>query len=244
VDRKKVAFFIGCYVNYYNADIGKALLKVLDHNEVQYVIPPFLCCALPMISKGNTKSAIRNMKFNIETLSKAIKEEGCEYVVVSCTSCGLMIKESYPRFVNSPDAKLVADKTLHIGEYLMMLAHKGELKKDFRKMPETVFYHLPCHMRGQGDAVVDDCLQLMRLVPELTIGKVGRNCCGMGGTWGFEAPNFPLSWEIGNKIITDIKENPTDRVVTDCGLCTLRIETGAGVKVFHPVQVLQEAYGV
>lgn len=239
---RTVAFYVGCFANYYDAEIGKALLKVLDHNDIKYVIPPFVCCGVPMISKGNTMSAINNMKFNVEALSKAIKEEGCEYVLATCSSCSLMIKESYPLFLPTAEAKLVAGKTMQTSEYLMMLAEKGELKQDFHEMDESVFYHLPCHLRGQGDDVVDKGLDLLRLIPQLKITKVGRNCCGMGGTWGFEAPNFPTSWEIGNKLATDIKENPADKVVTDCGLCTLRIKTATGVKVFHPMQVLQEAY--
>ncbi|MGB9920741.1 MAG: heterodisulfide reductase-related iron-sulfur binding cluster [Moorellales bacterium] len=240
---RKVAFYAGCFVNYYEPEIGKATVRVLEHNGVEIVLPPQVCCALPMVSKGNIGGAQRHMESNVASLSQALAE-GCEYIVATCSSCSLMIKRSYPHFVPSEAARLVAEKTLHLSEYLNLLAEAGELKLDLRAMPETVFYHLPCHLRAQGPEVVNKSVDLLRLIPELAVAKIAGNCCGMGGTYGFEKRNFRLSRSISAKVVGDVKATPTDRVVTDCGLCKLQIETGAGVKVIHPVELLQEAYGL
>jgi len=240
---RKVAFFTGCFANYYDPEIGKAFVRVLEHNGVEVEVPPQACCALPMVSKGNIRGAFKNMEDNVASLSRAL-QDGCEYVVLTCSSCSLMLKRSYPHFVPGEEARLVAEKTLHLSEYLSMLAEKGELKHDFRPIPETVFYHLPCHLRAQGQAVVDKSVDLLRFIPGLTYKKIAGNCCGMGGTNGFEKRNFRLSRSIAAKVVGDVKETPTDRVVTDCGICQLQIESGAGVKVIHPIKLLQEAYGL
>lgn len=240
---RKVAFFAGCFVNYYEPAIGKATFRVLQHNGVEMVLPRQVCCALPMVSKGNAKGAMANIKENVASLSAAL-EEGCEAIVVTCSSCSLMLKRSYPHFLPTDDARLVAAKTRQLSEYLLSLAAAGELVPPSSPLVTTVFYHLPCHLRAQGAEVVDQSLEFLRLLPGLTMKKVAGNCCGMGGTYGFERRNFKLSRAIGAKVVGDVLATPTDRVVTDCGLCKLQIESGAGVAVSHPVMLFQEAYGL
>ena len=66
----------------------------------------------------------------------------------------------------------------------------------------------------------------------------------MGGAYGYEKKNYELSKEVAGKLYSEIRENPSDRVVTDCGGCKLQIEAGTGVKVDHPMILLQEAYNL
>jgi glycerol-3-phosphate dehydrogenase subunit C len=47
---------------------------------------------------------------------------------------------------------------------------------------------------------------------------------------------------IASRLYSEIKENPTDRIVIDCGGCKLQIQAGTGLKVDHPINILQEAY--
>lgn len=66
----------------------------------------------------------------------------------------------------------------------------------------------------------------------------------MGGAYGNEQVNYALSQEIASKLYSELKENPTDRIVTDCGGCRLQIEAGTGLKVDHPIILVKEAYGL
>ena len=66
----------------------------------------------------------------------------------------------------------------------------------------------------------------------------------MGGAYGYEKVNYELSKDIADKTYSEIKENPTDRLVTDCGGCKLQIEAGTGHKVDHPIILVKEAYGL
>jgi len=63
----------------------------------------------------------------------------------------------------------------------------------------------------------------------------------MGGAYGYEKVNYRLAQEIGSKLFEDIKDTPTDQVVTDCGGCKLQIEAGCGITVEHPIMLLYEA---
>jgi glycerol-3-phosphate dehydrogenase subunit C len=53
----KVVIFATCYVNYNEPGIGHDLLKVLDHNEVPYVlVEKEKCCGMPKLELGDLAS--------------------------------------------------------------------------------------------------------------------------------------------------------------------------------------------
>ena len=240
ISNKKVAFYAGCFANYYYPGVGKATVKILHKNGIEVIVPDQVCCGLPMMAKGNIKGAYKNMEYNTRVLSRLVSDG---YVIITtCSSCGLMIRRDYPRLLASEEAKLVSQNLYHISEYLLKLYDRGELNTDFRPIPQTVFYHTPCHLRAQE--IDSPSVKMLKLIPGITIKHVSNECCGMGGAYGYEKVNYELSKEIANKLYSEIRENPTDRIVTDCGGCKLQIEAGTGVKVDHPTILIQEAYNL
>ncbi len=153
-----------------------------------------------------------------------------------------MIKRNYPLLLGSGKARLVSENIFHITEYLLLLHDRGMLNTDFRSTPQTVFYHTPCHLRAQE--IDNPTVKMLQLIPGITVKHINNECCGMGGAYGYEKANYKLSKEIANKLYSEIRETPTDRIVTDCGGCKLQIEAGIGVKVDHPIILLQEAYNL
>ncbi len=83
---------------------------------------------------------------------------------------------------------------------------------------------------------------MLRLISGITISKISNECCGMGGAYGYEKVNYELSKDIACKLCSEVRGNPTDRIVTDCGGCKLQIEAGTGVMVDHPIILVKEAY--
>ena len=237
IRNKKVAFYTGCFANYYYPEVGKATVKILRKGGIEVVVPEQVCCGLPMMAKGNARGAYKNMRYNSRVFSQLVQRG---YVIITtCSSCGLMIRRNYPLLLGSEEARLVSENTFHITEYLLELIKEGELKVEFQYKAQTVFYHTPCHLRAQGIGQVS--LQMLQMLPGLMIKKVSNECCGMGGSYGYEKANYEISKEIGSKLFSEVKENPTDRVVTDCGGCKLQIESGTGVKVEHPIILIAEA---
>jgi glycerol-3-phosphate dehydrogenase subunit C len=238
VANKRVAYYSGCFANYYYPQVGEATVKVLHKNGVEVVMPDQVCCALPMISKGNIKGAYRNMTYNAGVLSRLVSDG---YVLVAtCSSCSLFLKQDYPRLLGSEVAKQISQNMYHITEYLLKLQEIGQLNTEFHSLPQTVFYHTPCHLRAQK--IDSPTAKLLQLIPGITIRKISQECCGMGGAYGYEKVNYELSREIASRLYSEIKENPTDRIVTDCGGCRLQIEAGTERRVDHPILLVKEAY--
>ena len=240
IANKKVAYYSGCFANYYYPQVGQATIEVFYKNGIEVVVPDQVCCALPMVAKGNIKGAYKNMAYNTKVLSRLVLDGYA--LVTTCSSCALFLKRDYPRLLGTETAKQVSQNLYHITEYLLKLHEIGQLNTDFRPITQTVFYYTPCHLRAQE--IGSPTVKMLQLIPGITVKKIGEECCGMGGAYGYETINFELAKAIGSKLYSEIEENPTDRIVTDCGGCRLQIENGTGRKVDHPIILVKEAYGL
>ena len=66
---KKVAFFVGCYINYIGINIGRAVLNILARNNVEVVNPPTqTCCGVPFFASGMRDKAVDMVRQNIDAL--------------------------------------------------------------------------------------------------------------------------------------------------------------------------------
>ena len=237
--RRQVAYFYGCYVNFFGAEgEGEAALKVMEKNNVEVILPRQRCCGIPAISSGNVDAAKKDIAYNLKHLYEAVRE-GCD-IVTGCPSCGIALKEDYPRILSTPTALLVSQKAFDIHEYLWLLYNEGEMNANFKPSNKTVVFHVPCHLKAQEIGSLQQCL--VGLIPGITIKNITDSCCGMGGTFGLKKKNYDLSLAIGEKLFNEIKEASADYVVTSCGACKMQISQATSAKVISPIELLAEYY--
>lgn len=136
----------------------------------------------------------------------------------------------------------VAEHLVDAGDYLFRLLAQGGIDTGFAPVRQRVAYFPPCHQRQQkiGRPYVD----LLRLVPELTVDVVGENdCCGMGGSEGFKADVHDVSLAVGRPLFEAIEKLDPDAIVTDCLSCRLQFNHALGYPVVHPIEILARVYG-
>ncbi len=240
VANKKVAYFSGCFANYYYPEVGAATMAVMQKSGVEVRVPSQVCCGLPMMAKGNIKDATSNMRHNVVSLGKLVASGYA--VVTTCSSCGLFLKRDLPHFLATDEAKSVSDNLYHFSEYLLKLHEIGELNTEFVKSEQTVFFHTPCHLRARQ--IGNPSVKLLEMVRGTKVAKVSETCCGMSGAYGYEKKNYALSKEIAARLYVEMKETPVDRFVTDCGGCRLQLQGGTDKPVDHTVILLKRAYGL
>lgn len=236
---RKVAYFYGCYVNFFSAESeGSSVMRVLQKNGIEVILPKQKCCGIPSISSGNIKAVKKDMAYNLKQLYDAVRA-GCD-IITSCPSCGLALKEDYPRIINTAEATVVAQKTFDIHEYLWLLFNEGTLNTNFKPSNKKVVFHTPCHLKAQETGDLQECLA--ELIPGISISKMADYCCGMAGSFGLKKKNFDLSMAIGERLFRNIKAASADFVVTSCGACKTQIRQGTGHKVVHLMELLAEHY--
>lgn len=234
----RVVYFTGCFSNYYDPEIGIALVEIMERNSIEVIVPEQKCCGMPMMANGNLEGARKNFNFNVKNLTEAASSK--YKIITTCPSCNMMLKREGLPFFDSDNARSVSKNIYDASEYLLELYKKGKLDINFYEMHIKVFYHNPCHLKVQN--IIEAPLKLLKLIPGLEIVKVNTSCCGMGGSYGMKKQNFDRSQGIAKKIWEDVKASQADILVTECGGCGLQIRAGTGIKVLHPLILLNRAY--
>lgn len=135
----------------------------------------------------------------------------------------------------------LAESFFDAGEYLARLHAEGKLDTSLGTISGRMVYFAPCHQREQK--IGTPYLALLRLIPELEVtASGGTNCCGMGGNFGFKAGFHEQALAIGQPLIEKIKDLNPQAIITDCMSCRLQFSHELSCPVFHPLELLAQAY--
>ncbi len=247
----KVAIYSTCYVNYNEPGIGHDLIKILDHNEIPYVlVNKEQCCGMPKLELGDLESVKDSKEANIPVLTKYAKEG---YAILSAVpSCTLMFKQEIPlMFPDDADTQLVKENMWDPFEYLMARKRDGLLKVDFPTSLGNVSYQIPCHGRVQNIGKKTE--EMLKMVPQTTINTIER-CSGHAGTFGVKKATHDMSMKIGKpvfKAMATMKDgSKPDFISSDCPLGGHHIAQGFEVnklgepELQHPLTLIRIAYGL
>jgi fumarate reductase (CoM/CoB) subunit B len=227
----KVAFFTGCLVDYRMQSIGFALLKVLEDNGIDVIVPEDqVCCGSPMIRTGQLDV--------VEQLVEQNKEVFKDYdtIITVCAGCGATLKKDYPKY----GAEF---NVMDISEFLVQ-------NMDFTKLKPLnmrVTYHDPCHLvRGQG--IQFEPREILNKIPGLEFVEMEEpdSCCGSGG--GVKSGKPEIAASLGKKKAEMIKKLDVDAVISICPFCqihikdSLRKEGLENIEVLNILELLERAY--
>ncbi len=235
----KVALFYTCYVNVHDPAVGRAAVRVLEHNELEVVVPAQRCCGMPFLDGGDIEAALAHARENVQVLGELV-ERGYD-VVIPGPTCSYMLKHEYPVLLDDERARRLAERSFDLCEYLMKLHGEGRLKTDLKPSAQRIAYQLPCHLRAQN--IGYKSRDLMQLIPGTKVHVIER-CAGVDGTWGLKREYHALSLKVAEKLFREIEREPFDLVVSDCPLAGLQILQGTEKRPLHPIQVLARAYGL
>jgi FAD/FMN-containing dehydrogenase/Fe-S oxidoreductase len=237
---RKVLYFVDQYANWHNPLIGRAAVEVLRHQKVEVYVPTHQTPSyMAMIASGDIVRARKLVRQNIKLLAEAVRH-GYE-IVTTEPSAALCLKEEYRHLVANEDTELIAQHTQEISGYLWTLHAQNQLELDFKPVSMSLAYHEPCHAR-----ILDNrqpALNLLRLIPGLSVHVADDGCSGMAGTYGLQRKNFRNSIRIGWQLISHMKETESQMGTTECTACKLQMEQGTTKPTMHPIAMLAYAYG-
>jgi Fe-S oxidoreductase len=244
----KVALFSTCYVNYNEPGIGLDLVRILEHNEIPYMlVRKEVCCGMPKLELGDLESVRRLKDVNAPALAELAREGYA--ILTPVPSCTLMFKLEMPLlFPDDADVKAVSEAMFDPFEYLVLRDRDGLLKKDFSAPLGKVSYHIPCHSRAQ--LIGQKTREVIEWVPGTTVETVER-CSGHDGTWGVKREFYATSMKIGRPLFRQMGQDDPDYVSSDCPIAGRAIEQGiaqtqggTGARKAHPLTLLRIAYGL
>jgi glycerol-3-phosphate dehydrogenase subunit C len=246
----KVAIFSTCFVNYNEPGIGHDLVKLLEHNEIQYrLVEKESCCGMPKLELGDLDGVARHKEANIPVLARYAKEGYA--ILTAVPSCTLMFKQELPLlFPHDADVKAVQEAMFDPFEYLIARHKDGLLKIDFKAALGKVSYHIPCH--GRVQKIGRKTEEMFRLVGETVSVQLNtvERCSGHAGTYGVKTATHPIAMKIGKPVFKAMARDEPDYISSDCAMAGHHIAQGMAVNGLaaapfrHPLSLVRMAYGL
>ncbi len=239
--RGEVTLFPTCLVEYQDPEIGQAMVGVYERNGISCRLPEGeVCCGMPWLDAGDVTRFEEHARRNVAVLAEGVRLG--RDVVVPQPTCAYVLKNEYPDFLGTEDARLVAEHTFDTSEYLMARHREQPLDTDFSagETYDAITWHAACHYRAQQIGPKS------RDLIALTGAKVTmvERCSAIDGTWGLRAENVEMARKIAKPLMEAVTKADTDLVVGDCHLANTAIKEGTGKTPVHPLQVLARAYGI
>jgi len=232
--------FQTCYVENNEPQIGKDTVEVMQKNGIDVRCARDLqCCGMPAWESGNLPELQRRAHRNLEVLAPFV-EKGAKVLAINPT-CSMMLRREYPTLVaaeDRPRAVQVAEAVRDPSEYLWSMREDPRASKDFKSHPETVAYHVPCHLRAQSVCFRGRDLVRRTGADITTVAE----CCGHDGTYAMKVESFEASARVGKKSFDGMQAPEAATWVTDCPLAAVQFEQHAGQKPLHPMSLLARAY--
>ncbi|HKP55097.1 MAG TPA: heterodisulfide reductase-related iron-sulfur binding cluster [Polyangiales bacterium] len=236
----EVVLFSTCTSDYNMPTTGIAAIQVLEHNGLTVHFPKAqTCCGMPNMDGGDLDSAIAKAKQNVAALYPLVAR-GLP-VVVPGPTCSYVLKKEYPELLGSDEAKAVAAQTFDLMEFLRKRMQANQLKRDFPNSLGKLAYHAACHLRAQKVGLPGRIL--LSKVPGTEVETVDE-CSAVDGTWGMKAQYYELGRKYAQKMVRGLSSDKFDALVSDCPLSGLRIAKELGTTCYHPIELLNRAYGL
>lgn len=234
-----VVLFHDTFLEYNCPEVGRAATQLLEAAGYDVLLVDRKCCGRPAISKGILEQSREWARYNIDLLAPYARQ-GIAIVGVE-PSCILTLREDYLDLVPGADAELVAAQALTIDEFLYRQHQAGKLDVQFTEAPKRLLLHGHCHQKALVGT--DPTLAVLRLPKGYTVEEIPSGCCGMAGSFGYEAEHYEVSMAIGKQRLFPAIEaaDTAVEVVADGISCRQQIQHATGRQARHLVEVLWEA---
>ncbi len=241
--KKQVYLFADEFTNYHDVGIGQKTVQLLEHLGYEVLLPKHEESGRAFLSKGMLKDAAVIARKNVELLHEIVTEQtpliGIE------PSAILTFRDEYPDLLRGEwqqKARSLAPYTLMLDEFLAREFEVGNIRKDqFKAEEKLIRLHGHCHQKALGSVVPT---KKMLMIPQgYQVQLIPSGCCGMAGSFGYEAEHFELSMQIGELILfPTVRSLPAEVLVAAPGTsCRHQIKDGTGKVALHPVEILWDA---
>lgn len=242
-NKSTVYLFCDEFTNYYDTEIGIKTIKLLLRlgYKVQMIEHPESGRAY--LSKGLLTEVVAIAQQQVHIFKDLITPQtpllGIE------PSAILSFRDEYPKLLRGDEqqaAQKLSKNCLLVDEFLAAEMQKGNISpQQFTTEKRTIKLHGHCHQKALGS--VSDTAFLLALPQNYHVDVIPSGCCGMAGSFGYEAEHYNVSMQIGELVLFPaVRKAAPDVIIAAPGTsCRHQIKDGTQRTAKHPLEVLYEA---
>ncbi|WP_123537497.1 FAD-binding and (Fe-S)-binding domain-containing protein [Halosimplex salinum] len=234
---RKALVFPDTYTNYSNPQAGQAAVHVLEAAGVHVDVPDdVVASGRAAHSKGFLDTSRERAERNVDALAPRLAD-GWDLVVVE-PSDAVMFQHDYLDLLSGEAVETVADSAYGVCEYLDTFRMDDVV--DFDAPDESLTYHGHCHQKATKKD--HHAVGVLRRAG-YEVDALDSGCCGMAGSFGYEAEHYSMSRAIGRILFDQVDDSPGESVVAPGASCRSQLadRDGAETDPPHPIEQLADA---
>jgi FAD/FMN-containing dehydrogenase/Fe-S oxidoreductase len=239
----RVHLFCDEFTNYSDTPVGIKAVQLLNKLGYEVIIPKHVESGRAHFSKGLVRAAQKFAIRNVELL-KDVVTTGAPLIGLE-PSAILGFRDEYPDLV--PDhllgaAQALAKNALLIDEFIAREADAGRINRAaFKAEARAIKLHGHCHQKALSS--LNPTVKMLELPAGHRVSLIPSGCCGMAGSFGYEAEHFALSQQIGELVLFPaVRAASDDTLIAAPGTsCRHQIKDATGRLALHPVEILHDA---
>jgi Fe-S oxidoreductase len=241
----EVVLLVDTFNRYFEPENARAAERVLLRAGYRILSPdsvrdPPLCCGRTFLSAGLVDEARREARRMLDALGPYI-EAGTPIVGLE-PSCLLTLRDEFSAILPGAQTKALAERAQLFEEFVESERAAGRFEVPFTAMEgRTALLHGHCHQKAFG--TVGAAVKALQLIPGLTVETFDSTCCGMAGSFGYEAEHYEMSLKIGELgVLPKMCAASADTLLAANGTsCRHQIADAAGREARHLVRILDDA---
>jgi FAD/FMN-containing dehydrogenase/Fe-S oxidoreductase len=230
-----VTFLADSFTTFTEPGVGKAAIYLLERAGWQVNLESSGCCGRAGISKGLLDDAKRKAT---DLTSRLASGSG---PIVGCEpSCLYTLQDEYLALLpGDSSVEAVAGRVQQVEELITQAIDSGKLvlAADSWLTGKEILLHGHCHQKAEvGTAAT---VEMLRRIPGATVVELDAGCCGMAGSFGFEAEHYDVSIQVGEDRLFPAIRAASAAVVAATGVsCRQQIKHGTSRTAMHPVELI------
>jgi Fe-S oxidoreductase len=243
---KEVLLFVDTFNNYMEPDNARAAQRVLEaagytvHLNTKPGERP-LCCGRTFLSAGLVDEARAEARRALDALLPFV-ERGVAIVGLE-PSCLLSLRDEFLGYGYGDAAHRLSQASFLFEEFLVRERDAGRLNLALKPLKQSnALLHGHCHQKA-FDAV-RPIETVLGWIPGLEVKTIESSCCGMAGSFGYEAEHYEASQAMAElSLLPAIRAARDALIVADGTSCRHQIADGAQAEAWHVARVLEAALG-
>ena len=242
---KPVVLFVDTFNGYFESDNATSALKVLQaagytaHVATKTIADgKALCCGRTFLASGMVDEAKAKARELVAALLP-FAENGIAIVGLE-PSCLLTLRDEMLVMGLGEEAQTISRHALLLEEFLAHEAAAGKLetlKAALKPTTQTILLHGHCHQKAFG--AVSPIIDVLKLIPGAKAELIESSCCGMAGSFGYEASHYDVSMQMAElSLLPAVRQQPDAIVVADGTSCRHQIRDGAQREAIHVAVLL------
>ena len=226
-----IILLVDTYTQCHQPESGIAAIRLLERLGKRVMLLDAGCCQRPRISHGFLREAAEKLLPGIQKILPWLEKN--IPVGVLEPGCASAWTDDIPDLISDDKAAALLKRIVPFEQILWdVLRETKDGQKSIKPRAKEILVHGHCHQKSIYG--MDTVKSIFKLWPEIRFQEIDSGCCGMAGSFGYEAKHYDLSKKMAERVlIPTIEDHPEALVIANGFSCRHQIADFSGRKAVH-----------